>query len=65
MAIPKTLKPISEAKARALIEKHLKANTGWWEEPNERGDFVYKTNNRYVLLRESFFGDWETGTVVM
>lgn len=65
MAIPKNLKPITEAKAKALIEKHLRNNTGWWEGAEYCSDFVYESGAKRVLLRPTFSEDWETGTVVM
>jgi hypothetical protein len=64
MAIPKTLKPISQKKAIALIEKHLKAGTGDWESTPMYSDFIYGKDERYTLLRPpTYGGDWETGRV--
>lgn len=64
MAIPKTLKSISKEKAMALIEKHLKAGTGYWEDSPMYSDFIYGKDDRCTLLRPPICGgDWETGKV--
>lgn len=62
MAIPKTLKKIDEAKALAIINKHLKAGTGYYEYSNNQGDFIYNQNGKEYLIRE-LFGTYETGRV--
>lgn len=63
MATPKSLKPISADKAQALIEKHLKAGTGFYEYPDNLGDFVYQTKQGVYLIRENFGGRYETGKI--
>lgn len=60
MATPKSLKPIPADKAQALIEKHLKAGTGFYEYPDNVGDFVYQTKQGVYLIRENFGGRYET-----
>ena len=66
MATPKNLKKIEYSKAQALIAKHLKINTGWWEGAVGYSDFVYETGCKRKLIRPGFNEDsWETGTVVM
>ena len=64
MAVPKNLKKIEDSKAKALIAKHLKNNTGWWEGAVGYSDFVYEEGGKRKLIRPGF-GDWETGIVVM
>ena len=63
MATPKTLKKIDEVKALAIINKHLKAGTGYYEYGNNQGDFIYTQNGKEYLIRE-LFGTYETGRVV-
>lgn len=65
MAVPKTLKYIEEAKARVMIDKHMKAGTGYWEGPCDYSDFIYKTAaGKYMLIRPGFTSKtWETGVV--
>lgn len=50
MAIPKSLKEISESKALKIIAKHLKVGIGEWEGAPWFSDFVYEgrlTKNGY------------------
>lgn len=61
MATPKTLKRIDADKAQALINKHLKLGTGYYES-GEYSDFIYKKGNKEYLIRE-FLGRYETGPV--
>lgn len=64
MAVPKTLKRIDKNKALALVAKHEKAGTGWWENSPMYSDFVYETaSGRQTLLRPGY--EWETGPVSM
>lgn len=64
MATPRTLKKLEDSKAKALIDKHLKADTGWWEGAPEYSDFVYEARGKRKLIRPGISG-WETGIVVM
>lgn len=67
MAVPKTLRHIDFDKAQALIAKHLKNDTGWWEGAVGYSDFVYETAPlKRWLIRPGFSDNsWETGKVSM
>jgi len=66
MATPKNLKKIEYSKAQALIAKHLKANTGWWEGAVGYSDFVYEAGDKRKLIRPGFNeNSWETSIVSM
>ena len=58
--IPKSLKTIDSNKAKAIIQKNLKAGTGYYEY-GTFGDFVY--NNGKTMIRESFGGTFEIAQV--
>lgn len=57
MAIPKKLKPISMQKAMALIKKHLKDGTGYWENSPMYSDFIYGKDYRTMLRPPICGGD--------
>ena len=67
MAIPKKLREIPKEKAERLIAKHLKNNTGWWEDTPGVSDFVYEIGDpesyNRMLIRPGFNGTYETGKV--
>ena len=63
-AIPKTLKEIPQEQAERLIQKHLRAGTGEWEDSPGFSDFIYEIGGgRYKLIRPGFGGRYETGIV--
>ena len=65
-AIPKTLKEIPQEQAEKLIQKHLRAGTGEWEDSPGYSDFIYEIGGgRYKLIRPGFGGRYETGIVSM
>ncbi len=65
MAIPQSLKPIPNEKARQLIRKHLKAGTGEYEYHPDLGDFLYNTKKGWYLLRKNFDNTYEKGKVCL
>lgn len=74
MAIPKSLKPIKAESAERIIEKHLKAGTGYWEDGGFEysfGDFLYtacgKEYPEWLIRRSVIAGHtyYERGKVSM
>ena len=76
MAIPKSLKKISNEQAERLIARHLKNGTGYWEDvysaqnPYTSGDFLYgaKPLEERWMIRRDVFGtivSYERGKISM
>lgn len=65
MAIPQSLKPIPNEKARQIIRRHLKAGTGEYEYGPDLGDFLYNTKKGWYLLRKNFNNTYEKGKVCL
>jgi hypothetical protein len=64
MAIPKSLKTITNKQAEAILKKYKDLPDSDWEcEPY--GDFTYKNGSGYWLIRKNCLGQWEKGKVCM